>query len=423
MDRQLLSATRFKVFAWAIVALVYIYFQIATLPRTFVETFPDSERYFSPTSIFSVENAGIFYSLFVRAFDVFPGIILSQVLLSMGSWILLSYGVLRLFSAWVGLLLSIATLCIASQESVTNWNNLILSESVSISLMALWLASLLLVVKPAISQKLIQFLLCFFLLTSLLLLLSRPQAILFVIPVGIVILFANKSNINRTMKWIFGGGIGLLAVAAVARLFQIAQGSPFAQAYSQHLLEYRPGFSQFGLTQANCDPVSASTGIPYSELISYCPNLETIVQEKSLSFSSWVMHSPLDALAAFKEWFITQAILVNYSSAPTIVERDLANKVMAVGYPFTSILVYYTLFACVVVAICAVIYRLRFSVRRLFVAAMFVALLLAYVFLTWGVDGIEMPRHTLPILLFIPPVVAGAFFYVFGLDKPLIKRK
>lgn len=412
-----------KAILWLLAASFYIWTTLATLPRVFAETFPDSGRYFAPTSIFSLENAGIFYSLFVRAFDLFPGIIVAQILVSLVSWLLLSLSVLRLFTGWIGTLAGLGTLAIATQESVTNWNNLILSESVAISMTAFWLATVVWLLKPLETQRGLLFQFCFFLTASLMLMLNRPQSILLILPLGFLLIFVNSGRLNKLTKYSFYSALGIFSIGSAIRLLFLSKGSPFAAAYAQHLVENRIEFTQYALDLAGCESISAISGNTYSDLITNCPNIEQLVNQNGLSFTSWFFAQPLQALNSFLIWLKNDALFVNYSSTPTIIDRDLANKILGVGYPFISIVAFFALFSLGIIALSSILYRSRFSSRRFLLSAAFVLLLFAYVLLSWGIDGIEMPRHSLPVLLFIPLVISGGMLYIFELDKPLLARR
>lgn len=407
------------VVTWSFFALTYVYFQLSSQQWAVTETFPDSSRYFSPTPILSLENAGIFYSLFVRAFDVFPGISVAQMLYSTAAWLVLSVAVARLFSKWLGLLCGIGTILIASQESVTNWNNLVLSESVAISTCAFWFAALLLVLKPSKDMKTLNIQVWLLLVTSLLLVLNRPQIIIVIFPIALLVsLFVLKSRSSRTWLVLAIGNV-VIALLAVVRIMFLAVGSPFASAYAQHLLEQRSQFTSFGLAQADCDPAFATPGIPFSDLVNYCPNIEGLVNENKLSFSSWLISRPLDVVTSFAHWLNHDAFLVNYSSSPTIIERAQANSILGVGFPFITTLGLYVAVGIAMTALSGLLYGFQFSAKRLAAVIVLQALMFSYVMLTWGVDGVEMPRHTLPVLLFIPPVITAGILYVFKQDRLL----
>lgn len=416
MSFRLSPKSQMKIGFWTFFSAVFVVAQVNTFPRVFGETFPDSNRYFSPTSIFSLENAGIFYSIFVRAVDDFPGITFSQILFSTFSWLLLSFSVLRLFSGWIGMLCATGTLFIALQESVTNWNNLFLSESVAISMAALWLASILLLLKPSHNRVLLTYQLSIFTLTSFLLILNRPQAIILVFPIGIALVIANRKPVGKVSASIVTFSLIAIAIGASWRLFMIAKNSPFATSYTQHLLEFRIGFTQYALQKAGCSPISNVSQNSFADIMNYCPNLEKLVAENKLSFMSWTFAQPNEALASFLKWLLSEAEYMNYSSAPTVLNGYLANQVLGVGFPFLTIVGLYVAFAVIVTFLSLILQKIGFSLTRFWFVLGFFGLLFTYVFVAWGVDGIEMSRHTLPVLIIVPLVIVGGILYTMKLD-------
>lgn len=407
-----------RTLSWLAFASVFTYFQISAQDGVYIESFPDSSRYFAPTPVFSLENAGFFYSIFVRAIDVFPGITFAQMLFSTIAWLFLSFSVLKFFSGWIGLFCAIATLSIASQESVTNWNNLVLSESTSISSMAIWLAAILVFLKPANRVLWFRVQYSFLIATSFLMIFNRPQALIFVLPTCVAFAVAYRKRFVFWDRILYFTTTSVLLFASGLRVAALAQGSPFTSAYAQHLLEFRPPFTRYAFEQAGCVPPEVTHSDPsYAQLISACPNIETLIAEERISFTTWAIHSPFETLTTFVEWMRNGAIFVNYSSVNTVINKEHANSLMGVGYPFLLICLYFALITFLLVVISGFLYGFRFSGKRLTISVGFITLLLSYVLLTWGVDGIEMPRHTLPVLLFIPLVLAAAILYTFVQDK------
>lgn len=387
-----------------------------------METFPDSERYFSPHSVFSLENAGFFYSIFVRAFDQFPGIVLGQVLFSCFSWIFLSWALIRLFPGWLGLFTSVLTLTIAAQQSVVSWNNLVLSESTAISMTALWLASLLLFLKPSPRKNLFALQTILLTLTTVLMTTSRPQLALIVFPVLITAIAYGWKKYSQLMRWLLSGISGLILIYSMVRLASLSLWSPFGSAYTQHLIDFRQSFTLYALEKYGCSDLFTGLEGQLAKYSSDCPSLQSAITDNNLGFISWVLARPTEAFSTFVQWLSGDAVLPHYSSSATVLAPEHANAFLSINYSLTNIMLYFFAGAVVILAIRLLQRTASFSMLRFFLAAALLLCTLFYIFLSWGVDGIELARHALPMSLFLPLMIPITIFWVFTCDDAQQKR-
>lgn len=419
---------KLRFITWLVISFLYLYLSFRTVPSQYIEFFPDSERYFSPHSILSLENAGIFYSIFVRAVDVFPGIVLAQVLLSCICWLFLSWALLRLFPGWLGLFSAFVTLVVGTQQSVVSWNNLVLSESTAISTTAFWFGTLLLILKPSVRSHVFALKLSFLFIASSMMVVVRPQLALIVIPALVAVAVSQWGRMSRLTQWMSFLGSAFIFLFSFVRLAVVSLGSPFTSAYSQHLIDFRQPFTLYALQKVGCADLFTGLDGQLSKYVSDCPPLQDAISQGNLGFVSWALNQPAEAVSSFFKWISTDAVLPHYSSAVTILAPEHANAVLSINYSVANMLGFFSLGALILVAMRALNKSVTFSIKRFLLVLGFFLCVLVYVFISWGVDGIELARHALPLSLFLPLIASVGILWIFSCEdssrkRPLFSRR
>lgn len=387
------------------------------------ETF-DSYRYLGDwgldfVAIFEPLNGGIATS-FVYALAPDPTLIsLVQVLVSTAVWSLLALAVLqRLNGLWIGWLLAVAVLVVSMQSVFWSSHFAVGAESLVFSAAVAWLASVVwLTTQRAPGTVGIAATLAALLLVAV----TRPQAMLALIPIQIILLiwWSRREHSPRALAYAIPA---LLPVAAFAayRVWQVSQHDRWAFRYTLHnLVDKPPSFRTYALERMPpCDaiPNALNGPAPWNDvlalegtLIGQCPDTYLWFQSGATSVWTWVPAMPLETLRNFVDVMPSlQLIRWNeFIALPQVVDDWIIPN--ANPWVFTL--------GCIVAGVAlALVGAQRPRVTLLSVLGTVIAAgcVIGYVLLVWAADGVDHGRHVFPFLpmagvaaLILPSALAG----------------
>lgn len=371
------------------------------------ETF-DSYRYlgdwgWNPVMIFDALNGGFATSLL---YVIAPEPILIsffQVLLSGLAWSLLALAILyRLQRTWVAWVLAITAMTLSLQSIFWSSHFAIASESLAFSATVTWLASIVWLASRSGSAvgPLIAITAALGLLAA-----TRPQAMLALIPIQIVVLtwWARRENRQRTLVSAISALVPIAGFAAY-RVWQVSQHDRWPFRYALHnLVDKEPSFRAYALERMPaCDAIgnALNGAAPWNEVLALdntmanlCPETFLWFQSDATSVWSWVPSIPGLALENFFD-ILSSISLIRWNEIsfwPSSIDFAL----MPNGNPWTFSIT--CLIAGILLAWLAGV-RPRLTLLSVLGTMITIASASGYVFLVWAADGVDLGRHVFPIL-------------------------
>ena len=368
----------------------------------------DSYRYlgdwgWSLPEIFEPLNGGFATSLLYVALPDASAISLSQVILSAGAWAFLAFAVMRRLSpSWAAWVLAIGLLLLSWHSVFWSSHFAIASESLVFSAVVAWLGAVVFLAGSSSPGRLALTLL---ILTLVGVAVTRPQAMLLLIPAQVVVLiWWNRREHQSRGLWI--GLAALLPTAAWSafRVFQVSQHDRWPFRYALHnLVEKEPSFRAYALERMpQCDAVTAALAGPQpwddvlaldNSMINVCPETYVWFQSSATSVFTWVREIPIETLANFI------AVVPNIALVRWTEDRVLPDAIDQALMPRLNPWIF--LIACFVVgSLLAIAAHVRPRVTPLAVFGTLIVILsvLGYVFAVWAADGRDLGRHVYPLL-------------------------
>jgi hypothetical protein len=371
------------------------------------ETF-DSYRYlgdwgWNPVMIFDALNGGFATSLlYVMAPEP---ILISffQVFLSCLAWSLLALAILyRLQRTWVAWVLAITTLTLSLQSIFWSSHFAIASESLAFSATVTWLASIVWLASRSGSAvgPLIAITAALGLIAA-----TRPQAMLALIPIQIVVLtwWARRENRQRTLVSAISA-LAPIAGFAAYRVWQVSQHDRWPFRYALHnLVDKEPSFRIYALERMPaCDGIdNALAGpAPWNEVLALdntmanlCPETFLWFQSDATSVWNWVPSIPGLALENFFD-ILPSISLIRWNEIslwPSSIDFALMPNSNPWAFSITCLI------AGILLAWAAAV-RPRITLLSVVGTMIAIASAFGYVFLVWAADGVDLGRHVFPIL-------------------------
>lgn len=391
-------------------ALLGIYFAwnvIAWAGQPARETF-DSYRYLGDwgldfTSIFEPLNGGIATSLLYAPLANATAISFTQVLISAVAWAILAIAVLhRLPDLWTGWALAIAVLIISLQSVFWSSHFAIGAESLVFSAAVAWLASAVwLTSQSAPGTSAVIATLAGLMLVAI----TRPQAMLALIPIQIAMLiwWSQRERHPRTLIYALPA---ILPIAAFSlfRVWQVSQHDRWAFRYALHnLVDKPPSFRAYALERMPpCDAIPAALNgqAPWNDvlalegpMINQCPETYLWFQSGAASVWNWVPAVPGASLSNFIDvaWSIALIRWNELRALPGILD----SAVMPNSNPWLFMAF------CLIVGVTLALLtgrRPRLSPWGILGAVTVLGCVFTYTFLVWAADGVDHGRHVYPFL-------------------------
>ena len=371
----------------------------------------DSPRYTSG-DIFLFLNPGITPTILFSAFeDPRYGTFIHTVLYTVAWSSLASALLVSLRATWIRWPLAILTLIVSFTSPLWTWNLVVGSEGLTVSAMVLWLSTF---VWLASSNRTITLVMSTVAACGLLI--TRPQTLIFVIPIQVVasIWWIRRTSrtprsMMRTLVWLailLTGATGW----ATYRAALLANDDVYAFRYALHnLVEKTPSFRQYVLNEAPpCDAIPAALNGPQpwtdviafdNTLINVCPETYLWFKSDAVGAPSWIAYDPLAALGNFRD--IMWVIALPRGAEVSMLPRSLDQALLPVHHVWLI-----TAIALAIGLILGRLGRIKFRVTPLGVLGVvaIVGSIALYLFAVWAADGYDVIRHMVPITPLIPVV-------------------
>jgi hypothetical protein len=384
-----------------LVLTVYFAWQAIAWWGSSPEESGDTWRYFElPLS--EPINTGFTTPLFFQTLSDQRLITLGMVAISAIAWSLLAASVFRAIPKPLPAgFLAIATLLISLTTPIWCWNIFLYSESLTISALVLWLAALIWSARIRFFDTIGS---SFFAGATVLLCVTRPQLVIVVAPIALVVAvwaFIRVRNVPASI--ITGSGLVLGGVIALIRLLQL-QADPYWSVFYKinNYVEKTMSFRAYAdEVMPACPPLpEAMQGpAPWTDAWVIRDNLPSLCPETFLWFRStdsnvlaWTLAVPADAWANFMALIPSVTLMVQ--SQGRAMPDWLSNALLP------DIAVWQLGLLGLVLGVISAWFagsRIRITLPWLLGAALIGFFSVAHTYAVWAADGLELERHVQPM--------------------------
>lgn len=380
----------------------------------------DTYRYFQPLA--DPLNPGITVNFIYITLNSGQWITLTQVILATAAWSFLALAALiRLRwnpAAWV---MSVVLLLLSLSTPLWSWHMLTYTESLASTALTFWLAS---IVWVSVQQGNALKALTPFTVAAILIALTRPQLLVFVLPTQLVILVWWWRQ-NKRLVPAISATVALIPFMAFAtyRIYQVTEITLFKFRYAlNNLVGKNASFRDYALSEMPpCEFVNQALDGPQPwndvqaldrTLMNSCPETWIWFQSDAVNMQRWMLARPTQTATEFLAQMqnIVLPLGPQASALPSLVSDLLLNPL----YPLLWALGY-----AVLGIVFAVLNRVRPKVTLLSALGILtiVATSLLHLLFVWGADGDSVERHVFPLI----PLFAVALF-VFPSTWPRVAR-
>jgi hypothetical protein len=364
--------------------------------------FSDSMRYLPPkaiTNIWGLDPFGStpagFLPQVLYAITGAGGIVLLQAGLSGVAWALLSVMMLRVVAGRSGFAVAAAVLLFSWSPLVHSWIRVASPESLSISLMVLWMTSMLLVMDSRTRRTSSIVLAC---ASGLLPLTVRPHLIIVILPMQLIMLWlVRRSTLSGLERWLpravvlvgflwSGWIMWRVKVDPELRRWYALTNMTFRRSFRNRFLSSLPDCPELRRAIEASDWTDVYRQI--GSLEHSCGEADRWLTTAAPGFVDWVLQQPVHVLSSFfREIPFQLRVLEPISGTPIA-----GSGVWAAGV------------ALVVGLALAVLRSPRRAPTRVAwtVAGAGIASIGVLLLLVWGADGTEVRRHAMPISVLLP---------------------
>ena len=391
----------FRKFSSAIVLLVYVAWNLVAWNLSEPIDSYDSIRYFQPLS--DPLNPGIIVNSIYLTLNSGTLITLAQVVIATTAWVLLALAILvRLRWTPVAWLMAIIVMLFSLTTPIWSWHMLTYTESLTNSALVFWFASIVWLTAKADSalKSLIPFS-----SAAVLIALTRPQLLIFVLPTQLVILVWWWRQNRRS----FPAVGSLLAIApfmafAAYRVQQVTQIDVYRMRYALHnLVGKNSSFRDYALAEMPpCDLVPQALNGPApwndttaleSTMISSCPDTWMWFRSDAVNLQNWVPARFSQAIVEFGTQ--VQGIILSIGTQSSALPSFLSTALLNPSYPLIWALAY--LIAGIGLAIAAGA-KPKVSVLSVLGVGVVMSTVALQMFLVWAADGESVERHQHPVI-------------------------
>ena len=391
----------FRKVSSAIVLLIYVAWNLVAWNLSEPTDSYDTIRYFQPLS--DPLNPGIVVNSLYLTLNSGTLITLAQVMIATTAWVLLALAILvRLRWNPVAWIMSSIVLLFSLTTPMWSWHMLTYTESLTNSALVFWFASI--VWLTAKSESALKSLIPFS-SAAVLIALTRPQLLIFVLPTQLVILVWWWRQNRRP----FPAVGSLLAIApfmafAAYRVQQVTQIDVYRMRYALHnLVGKNSSFRDYALVEMPpCDLVPQALNGPApwndaialeSTMISSCPDTWMWFRSDAVILQNWVPARFSQAIVEFGTQI--QGIILSIGTQSSALPSFLSTALLNPSYPLIWALAY--LIAGIGLAIAAGA-KPKFSVLSVLSIAIVTSTVLLQMFLVWAADGESVERHQHPVI-------------------------
>jgi len=363
----------------------------------------DTYRYFG-FQILDAQNPGITTSLLYQSVQDPRIITFIQVVLAKCAFLLLAWVVL-IQTQWrvAGLIASTLVLLISMTAPLWSWQTLLATEGLTLSFSIIWLATIIMSFnrerRPALVIGVLS-------ASSTMLLITRPQFVVLVLPASLLIAFALARRTHSRALFMATISVVIPAIAfSLWRLLSLMGDKGYAFIYTMH--NYVDKATTFRI-YANermpaCDPLTAAMNGPApwtdmtairDQLISLCPDSFLWLKNGPVSVIDWTTQYPAESLrsmtAAMSKVTISpySPMTAMPSEASSLLLPEVAAWVWLLGAWLIGIGLAF--FAG---------YRSQPTRLTIISSVIMAGSFAVLIYFTWASDGIELARHQAPWIL------------------------
>ena len=369
----------------------------------------DTYRYFG-FLIFDAQNPGITTSFLYQSVQDTRMITLIQVVLATCAFLLLVWVVL-VQTRWraAGIISSALVLLVSMTTPFWSWQTLLATEGLTLSFSVMWLAAVILSFNR---ERRPAFVITALSVSATLLLLTRPQFVVLVLPASLLIGFA-LSRRTRSHAVLIGAIAGVIPAIAFSlwRLLSLMGDKGYSFIYTMH--NYVDKASTFRVyaneRMPSCEPLTATMNGPSpwtdmtkvrDQLISLCPESFLWLKNGPVGVINWTTQYPAESLSSMTA-AMSDMIISPYS--PMTAMPPSSSALILPEIPAWIWLAAAWLIGIGLAFVAG--YRSKPTrltiISTLVMAGSFAVL----IYFTWASDGIELARHQAPWVLFA--IVAG----------------
>lgn len=393
------------------VSIGYLAWNLIAAAFSSMEFSWDSDRYFS--TFFDPQNPGIITTGLFRLIRNHTAIMFVLVGIYAVVWLILVWGIVRAFrGSATGWILSILMLLISLSAPLWSWNTVLLSESLTTSSVVLWIASVVWLVS---SRGKAPAMLAWTSLATLLVISSRPQLLIVMIPAQLTVILLNRDRLSRGL---LGVNLGIVFAAiglGLLRLYQFAASGSFQYLYVLHnFIDKQESFRPYALeTMPKCEPLEQALAGPApwpdtlnlgGNLVPVCPETWLWFNSDAAQFPAWFLERPTETITNFLN-VIPHLVFYPMSvgqAIPTPVSNVILNPLHLWLWTFA-----YALLGLIFVL--TIRKRIPISVRGIVAGLLIAVSVVTFVFIVWGADGYDLSRHVYPVVPFIGVAVLAIF--------------
>lgn len=369
----------------------------------------DTYRYFG--LVFDVQNPGITTTALFMAVEDHQRIIYLLTAISVVSWSLLAGAVLwRLQHTWVRWPMAILILVFSMTTPIWSYNTVLLTESLTVSFLVVWLAAIVWVSQAATDNY--WWLLSGLMVSAGLAIITRPQLLIVIVPMQVVLLvwIARRSKV-KIPSLVTGAALLPFVAFGVYRIYQLSLVQLYQFRYAlNNIVDKGSSFRPYALeNMPPCEAIPAALNgpAPWNDihvlagtLINQCPETWIWFNSDAIRADRWIFADPL---AAFLDFFgsMTRVDLAVMSEGRAMPEW-ISNVILNISEPWLWMLMY-----AVLGIVFAVLVKVRPKVTVLGVIGVVTVALatIGYLVAMWASDGYDVNRHIYPVL----PIMAIAF--------------
>lgn len=386
----------------------------------------DSPRY-TGGDIFLFLNPGIPPTVLFSAFDDARVPTLIQTILYAAAWSSLAAAiVVSLRSTWAKWPIAILALVASLTSPLWSWNLVVGSEGLTVTAIVFWISTFVWLATSSRTWAIV-----FNTAVACGLIVTRPQMLIFVIPIQIVatIWWVRRRptalpSVRLPLVW-----LALLLVAstgwAAFRVALLANDDVYSFRYALHnLVEKTPSFRQYVLNEAPpCEAIPAALNGPQpwtdviafdNTLISQCPETFIWFKSDAVALQTWVAYNPGAAILNFRD--VMWGIALPVGSEASALPSSLNGALLPVHNVWLA-----TVIGLALGVILGLAGGVRYRVSWLGVlgTTTIVLVLLIYLFAVWAADGYDVIRHMVPVTPLLPVAAFALPTALTGRQQPI----
>ena len=364
----------------------------------------DTYRYFS--TILDPFNPGVTTTAVYSLLQSRELITLVQVLLAFGAWSALAIAILvRTSFRWPGWVAAILVLLISMTAGLWNWNMLLNTESLTVTTVVTWLASIVWLTDATSRVGRIWPVLATSTVVAGFVGVTRPQLLVIVAPIQVLLVLRTARVRHRPglATWSILGFLPFFGWA-LWRVWQLQQVDLYMYRYAiNNLIGKNPSFRVYALERMPpCEAVPAALNGPApwndmqalgEKLMNVCPETWMWFRSPAVDMQQWMLAMPAET--AYNFVAVMPGLVVPFLGELHAMPDWLSLAVMNRNYPWLWALGYLAIGIGIAWTLKV---RIRWTPWTLLAGFISASSVLAYLVVVWAADGYDVERHVFPLL-------------------------